>query len=539
MSRYPVPYRKFQRLRQQLRRRPRWRPPDLTVAQILHWADQWHDRTGRWPIVTSGTIPGTHGDTWTRVHTALYQGCRGLPGGSTLARLLNEYRSVRNPSCLPRLTEKLIVQWADRWRRRTGRWPTRGSGPIAGSGGESWRVVDQALKLGLRGLPGNTSLAKLLHRERRVRHNRLLPRFNIAAILRWADAFHERTNKWPSQYSGTIPESPGDTWIKVQVALRVGTRGLPGGSSLSELLYEKRGVRRGPRVPNLTVKQVLAWADDHFRRTGAWPRVDSGPVLGAKHEKWGSIDAALGMGLRGLPGGSSIAKVLSQHRGVRVLSCLPPLTEAQILKWADSYHRKTGKWPTITSGEIPNANGETWNCVQRALMKGIRGLPGGSSLAQLLDARRGKPNHLKLPPLSEREILCWVDGYHAKHGTWPLPRSGPIPQAPPDVSWETVDRCLRDGSRGLSGGSSLALLLERERGRVHLFRKPRLTVELIKRWAKEHRAQTGRWPLQTDGEVSGAPGEKWHNIDMALRNGSRGLRGGSSLARVLDKRRDR
>ena len=40
---------------------------------------------------------------------------------------------------------------------------------------------------------------------------------------------------------GPIPEVPGEQWRNVDAALREGFRGLPGGSSLTQLLTEGRG----------------------------------------------------------------------------------------------------------------------------------------------------------------------------------------------------------------------------------------------------------------------------------------------------------
>jgi hypothetical protein len=48
------------------------------------------------------------------------------------------------------LTEEQILSWANAHFQTAGRWPNRDSGPIALSGGETWRAVDQALVKGLR-----------------------------------------------------------------------------------------------------------------------------------------------------------------------------------------------------------------------------------------------------------------------------------------------------------------------------------------------------------------------------------------------------
>src|SRR5947209_6006369 len=84
------------------KRRTSWRPPKLTVARILAWADAWHRRTGTWPNETSGSIPDTVREKWQNIDKALRVGYRGLPGGSSLARLLAQHRGVRNRGDLAR-----------------------------------------------------------------------------------------------------------------------------------------------------------------------------------------------------------------------------------------------------------------------------------------------------------------------------------------------------------------------------------------------------------------------------------------------------
>jgi hypothetical protein len=66
-----------------------------------------------------------------------------------------------------------------------------------------------------------------------------------------------------------------------------------------------------PRRPPLTVGLVLAWADDHHGRTGRWPSRSSGPVQGVPGENWYALNQALADGRRGLPGGSSLSRLLA------------------------------------------------------------------------------------------------------------------------------------------------------------------------------------------------------------------------------------
>jgi hypothetical protein len=53
---------------------------------------------------------------------------------------------------------------------------------------------------------------------------------------------------------------------------------------------------------------VLAWASAHRARTGRWPGQHSGPIADAPGERWHRIDAALQLGLRGLPGAGRLGQ---------------------------------------------------------------------------------------------------------------------------------------------------------------------------------------------------------------------------------------
>jgi hypothetical protein len=64
----------------------------------------------------------------------------------------------------------------------------------------------------------------------------------------------------------------------------------------------------------LTGGQIRGWAKRHFRRTGRWPTAASGPVADAPAENWRALNTALREGYRGLPGGSSLARLLRSGR---------------------------------------------------------------------------------------------------------------------------------------------------------------------------------------------------------------------------------
>jgi hypothetical protein len=187
----------------------------------------------------SGPLTGVKDETWKAVDSALRDGLRGMGRGSSLARLLAEKRGVRNRLGVPRLTRTQILRWAEAHHRRTGKWPSSNSGAVAGAAGETWKGVDLALRHGYRGLPRGPSLAKLLADERKVRNRTSLPALTPQKILAWADDHYRRVGDYPTSTSGTIAEGAGETWGSVNLALRYGYRGLPGGSSLSRLLKQK------------------------------------------------------------------------------------------------------------------------------------------------------------------------------------------------------------------------------------------------------------------------------------------------------------
>ena len=68
--------------------------------------------------------------------------------------------------------------------------------------------------------------------------------------------------------------------------------------------------------------------------------------------------------------------------------------------------------------------------------------------------------------LSEDQILAWADAYFtAQGGSWPVAKSLDAPAPGVDDSWHAIHSALRDGYRGLPGGSSLFRLLKKYKRR--------------------------------------------------------------------------
>jgi hypothetical protein len=306
----------------------------------------------------------------------------------------------------------------------------------------------------------------------------------VEQILGWADAYHAATSARPAVGPGMplefISGTRGESWKGINYALVFGQRGLPGDSSLAELLAAERGVplpdmgakalaekiwaweqeqfpKKGPRLwprrsaapqYRLTIEPILAWADSHHTATGVWPIASAEPVRDARYDTtWRGIDMALRQGHRGLAGGRSLAQVLAEHRGVRNVSDLPRLTVEQILAWADDHHGATDEWPTAQSGPVAAAPGETWYAIQAALYAGYRGLPGGMTLLRLLADRLPPPK----TQLSLELIRTWAEGHEKATGNWPSMGAGPVAGVPGET-WYNISKCLYRGRRGLPGG---------------------------------------------------------------------------------------
>ena len=286
----------------------------MTLEQILAWADAHHAAEGTWPNYLSGNVVGAPGETWITVDNKLRKGGRGLPGGSSLARLLADHRGTRYRNEVETLSVEQVLAWADAYHATHGRWPDYESGQVDPARRETWCAINSALTNGRRGFPGGTSLARLLIEHRGPEASNRPSRISVEQVLAWADAHHAATGRWPHQASGPVTDAPHITWAKIDGALVSGTRGLPRGSTLRQLLDEHRGVRHHRRLPNLTVDQILAWADQYHVVHHCWPRRDSGVIPGSGDETWERIDQALRRGLRGLAGKMSLKKLIVQHR---------------------------------------------------------------------------------------------------------------------------------------------------------------------------------------------------------------------------------
>lgn len=219
----------------------------LTIPLILEWADEFYRVHGFWPGARDGRIKSTRNETWQKVQAALIGGGRGLKGKSSIFKLLKRHGRKRVASRRRTLTPEMILGWADAFFATHGYWPYSRSGPVAGVPRENWSAISEALRSGRRGLPGRGSLSRFLNEHRDLYRGRKSRPYRISEhrkidmdkVMRWAKAYRRRTGIWPHLASGKIPGSGGYRWGLLDMALRFGRRGLPGGTSLSRLFGHK------------------------------------------------------------------------------------------------------------------------------------------------------------------------------------------------------------------------------------------------------------------------------------------------------------
>lgn len=68
----------------------------------------------------------------------------------------------------------------------------------------------------------------------------------------------------------------------------------------------------------LTIPQILRWADRYRRTHERWPAKLSGMIPNSDGETWTAVAMVLRKGLRGLPGGNSLRKLLVLERGAKI-----------------------------------------------------------------------------------------------------------------------------------------------------------------------------------------------------------------------------
>ncbi len=218
---------------------------------------------------------------------------------------------------------------------------------------------------------------------------------------------------------------------------------------------------------DLTEEVIVGWIERYVAdHNGRYPHGGSGKIEYAPKKEpltWCGLSACMTNGYRGLPGGTTVSKFISEHfHNDRNRINLPSLSEEDILNWAEQYKVEFGRYPTMREGQVKyfTQGRLTWCAVNACLDKGLRGLPGGTTLSRLIVNNLVNVNKSSLHRLLEEDILRWAEQYKVEFGRYPHCQSGRVNFDGSYFTWANIDVCLRRGHKGLSGGSSLSKLLK-------------------------------------------------------------------------------
>jgi len=553
----------------------------LSEEKIVKWIELYREKEANWPsrygkVVWDKDAEGkwvrVGDETWTSIDRALYHGHRGLEEskGSSIAKLRQKYGLSAQPKNA--LTESQLVRWIRLFRENEGRWPTQASTTVwdrddksrqwSVVANENWNKINHALFYGIRGLKVHkgSSLAQL--KLQHGLYDESKPALTEENILQWLRSFHEKEGRWPTALDKTVWDRDDKTeewvvidehWGALNVGLSVGSRDLPGGSSLWQLR-----VANGLYEDNvLTEEKIVNWIRLFHEKAGKWPNEtdriiwdrdakDNEWVI-VKDESWKSLAHAITRGRRGLAGlkGTTLGQLKSKH-GLK--NEARELTTEKLISWIKLFREKTGKWPSLedttvwdraADGNWLEIEDESWQGINSALRQGHRGLAAckGSSLSKF------RYSHDLHENLSEEQIVSWIELFYEKEARWPIQRDKTVWDREKGEwygvegeSWGMLDQLLRNGNRGLHAIKGFSLLTLRHKHGLD----DDLDAEEIRRWIRLFHEKEDRWPSMRDstiwekknGEWIVVEGESWRNISAAFRLGLRGLKAykGSTLA---------
>lgn len=202
-----------------------------------------------------------------------------------------------------------------------------------------------------------------------------------------------------------------------------------------------------------------------------------------------------------------------------------PLTEELILQLMQEYQEKTGIWPSYKNYDT--TVGGTWCAINSLLDRGGRGLPGGTSLAELRRKITGEQYSRKFEQLSEECIWKWMQEYKEMNGKYPVQNERS--ECPDGSKWIAINASLRQGSRGLPGGSSLQILRIKMTGESQKI----LSEEAIWKWMQDYFVNYGDWPRSNSKDR--VEGMTWDAVNKSMKKGRWGLVAGSSLMKLRER----
>lgn len=293
--------------------------PNLSDSIIKYAILKYHEQHGMAPTPNSGDATPYFGypETWKAVQIALNNGYRGLTGKSSIPKIAQalgisrrrakpgtRYMSKKETNTIKNAIRKYVAT-------------NQGRRPIASGDATpyfgfrvTWFTVNRwlrdtgtNLKTIAESMRFKTSIDELTNQP--IKPTWVSPK----AIKQAMKLYFMEHKQWPTAHSGNATPYFGFrvTWAAVQSALYNGFHGLPGGSSLAKFRYANGlDSPKPPLTPELILEAVNKFRKVHGKNP-SYIRGNATPYFGFP-ETWAAINAALFVGGRGMPGGSSLSK---------------------------------------------------------------------------------------------------------------------------------------------------------------------------------------------------------------------------------------
>jgi len=295
------------------------------------------------------------------------------------------------------------------------------------------------------------------------------------------------------------------------------------------------------KPPPLREARIVEAAREHYRLNKKLPTCNSPGVLpGFLTETWVGVNSAGQQGFRGLEKGRTLSKILAPLRAE--LGIRTPLSEAAIVSAARKHHAIFGRLPSHGSTEpVPGMPHCSWNTIELAGFRGVRGLAKGRSLSKILKPLRdelGLPAHGHLPGtrlkpiLTESQILYAAKEHFTRCGTLPTHRAREPVLGLPRETWAAIQIAGLLGLRGLAKGRTLSQILAPLREQLGV--RSTLSEREVQDSARLHLKRFGELPIASSKTpVPGMPHTSWGAIDAVGKRGGRGLAKGRTLSKIL------
>jgi hypothetical protein len=407
--------------------------PLITIAQLRQTVDAYRlAHAGRFPTTYDGdALPGL---TWERIDSRLREGHRGLPGGTSLSKWLDEtYPAERHQA--PFTSTNMRAWVMAHLEANGGTFPHVASGDIPGTN-RTWMNVNDALRKRQLAFTKCPSLSAWLDDQFPLDRKKKAALITADMIAGLVDAYRaEHDGAFPYRESGKVA-GLNMTWTQLDNALR------QGGKSLAKWL-----AKRYPDFVEVSEERLRAWVDEYARENArALPTSASGEIAGTGWT-WTQVDRAFRSGSWRWSTDDSLSDWLDTTFPAERI-----LTPVSVRIWVENHVAQHGSFPTKDSlTPVAAESAWTWRRINSAMTTGSHGWPAKVALAAWLD--REYPDYRILTP---RNLHAWVSEYVAAHGHYPT-RHSLAPAAPgAHWNWFEIDKALRRESAGWQGRTTLS-----------------------------------------------------------------------------------